>query len=174
MRVVAGTAGGRSIAVPPGTGTRPTSDRVREAVFGRLDAWGAVDGARVLDLFAGSGALGIEALSRGAARVTFVDADPRALTVVRANLAATGLAADAEVVRSDAVRFLAGAPGRFDVALLDPPYRFDDEAWASLLARLGAELAVVESDRDVDPGAGWELLRRRRYGATVVALARRR
>ncbi|MGI8759408.1 MAG: 16S rRNA (guanine(966)-N(2))-methyltransferase RsmD [Acidimicrobiales bacterium] len=172
MRVVAGTAGGRRLAGPPGRSTRPTSDRVREATFNALASLGVLPGATVLDLFAGSGALGIEALSRGAARVTFVDADPRALTVVRANLAATGLAAEADVVRSDAARFLAGAPGRFDLALLDPPYRFDDRAWASVLARLEAELAVLESDREIDPGEGWELLRCRSYGATVVALVR--
>lgn len=174
MRVVAGTAGGRRLSGPPGRSTRPTSDRVREATFNALESLGALQGATVLDLFAGSGALGIEALSRGAARVTFVDADPRALTVVRANLVATGLAADAEVVRSDAVRFLTGAPRRFDLALLDPPYRFDDGAWASVLARLEAELAVVESNRDIDPGEGREFIRRRRYGTTVVAVARRR
>lgn len=174
MRVVAGTAGGRRLAGPPGRSTRPTSDRVREATFNALDSLGAVQGATVLDLFAGSGALGIEALSRGAARATFVDADPRALTVVRANLRTTGLEAAAQTVRSDAARFLAGDPGRFDVALLDPPYRFDDGAWTGVLAHLDAELVVLESDRDVEPGEGWELLRRKRYGSTVVALARGR
>ncbi len=173
MRVVAGTAGGRRLAGPPGTSTRPTSDRVREATFNALDSLGAVEGAVVLDLFAGSGALGIEALSRGASRATFVDHDPRVLAVVRANLVTTGLGEAASVVRSDALRFVAGAvPPSFDLALLDPPYRFDDQAWAELLAHLPAPLAVVESDRIVDLGPGWRTIRSRRYGSTVVVLAR--
>ncbi len=174
VRVVAGTAGGRHLAGPPGRGTRPTGDRVREATFNALDSLGAVEGAAVLDLFAGSGALGIEALSRGAARATFVDHDPRVLAVVRANLAATGLARLATVIRSDALRFLTDErSGSFDLALLDPPYRFDDRAWRDLLAHVDAPLVVAESDRAVDPGPGWRLLRSRRYGATVVVLARR-
>lgn len=173
MRVVAGTAGGRRLAGPPGRSTRPTSDRVREAVFNALESLGAVEGATVVDLFAGSGALGIEALSRGAARTTFVDADPRALSVVRANLAATGLATSARVVRQDALRFLDGEEA-FDLALVDPPYRFDDRAWAGLLERLRASIAVVESDRAVDLGEGWAPFRLKHYGATVVTLARSR
>ncbi|MDP8955277.1 MAG: 16S rRNA (guanine(966)-N(2))-methyltransferase RsmD [Actinomycetota bacterium] len=174
MRVVAGSAGGRRLAGPPGTSTRPTSDRVREATFNALASLGAIEGAVVLDLFAGSGALGIEALSRGASRATFVDHDPRALAVVRANLATTGLAGAATVVRSDALRFVTAAPAAsFDLALLDPPYRFDDPSWIELLARVGAPLAVVESDRSVDPGPGWRTLRTRRYGGTVVLLAQR-
>ena len=91
MRVVAGTAGGRKLQAPPGRDIRPTSDRVREAVFSSLDSMGAVGGASVVDLFCGSGSLGIEALSRGAASATFVDNDPAAIATVRANLAATGL-----------------------------------------------------------------------------------
>ncbi len=172
MRVVAGTARGRRLAAPPGTSTRPTSDRVREATFNALESLGAVDGAAVLDLFAGSGALGIEALSRGAGRAVFVERDPRVLAVVRANLAATGLAGQATVVRSDALRFLAAASaGPFDLALLDPPYHFDDRAWEELLARVDAPLVVVESDRAVELGPVWRTVRSRRYGSTVVVLA---
>src|SRR5918998_3417279 len=99
MRVIAGRWGGRRLQAPPGDATRPTSDRVREALFSILGA--RVDDARVLDLFAGSGALGIEALSRGAASATFVDHDPDALAAVRANLDGTGLADRATVVRAD-------------------------------------------------------------------------
>ena len=172
MRVVAGTVRGRRLATPAGGATRPTSDRVREATFNALESLGALRGAEVLDLFAGSGALGIEALSRGAARATFVDDDPRALAVVRANLATTGLAAFAEVVRSDALRFLAEEPGAFGVAMLDPPYRFDDEAWRRLLGVVPADLVVVESDRTIEVGPNWEVLRSKRYGGTVVALVR--
>src|SRR3954447_9655647 len=110
MRVIAGTYGGRRLRAPAGTDTRPTSDRVREALFSVLGE--RVEGARVLDLFAGSGALGIEALSRGAAGATFVDSAPAALKAVRANLAALG--AEAEVRRQDALRWLgsASAAGR--------------------------------------------------------------
>jgi 16S rRNA (guanine966-N2)-methyltransferase len=159
---------------PPGRSTRPTGDRVREATFNALDSLGALRGAEVLDLFAGSGALGIEALSRGASRATFVDDDPRALDVVRANLAATGLAASGWVVRAEALRYLGEDRKRVDVALLDPPYRFGNEAWEGLLAAVDAELVVLESDRTIEVGPGWEVLRSKRYGATVVALARRR
>src|SRR3954453_13668244 len=122
MRVIAGSYGGRTLKAPAGDGTRPTSDRVREALFSILGD--RVAGARVLDLFAGSGALGIEALSRGAASATFVDDAPAALRVLRANLEALG--EDAEVVRADAVRWLRAASGRahqYDLVLLDPPYR---------------------------------------------------
>lgn len=170
LRVVAGTAGGRRLTAPPGRRLRPTSERVREAVFASLGSLGAVEGATVLDLFAGTGALGIEALSRGAARVTFVDDDPVAVETIRANLAATGLGGDATVVRSDAVRFLDGCGDTFDVALADPPYTFD--RWAAVLVRLRAGLAVLESAAEIELGAGWEAVRTRRYGDTVVTLAR--
>jgi len=147
---------------------------VREATFNALHSLGVLRGAAVLDLFAGSGALGIEALSRGALRATFVDDDPRALAVVRANLATTGLAASASVVRADALRYLGEDREDVDVALVDPPYRFDDDAWGRLLDALDAKLVVVESDRTIEVGPRWEVLRSKRYGATVVALARRR
>jgi 16S rRNA (guanine966-N2)-methyltransferase len=171
MRVVSGTARGRPLQAPPGRSTRPTSDRVREAVFNALGSLGAVEGASVLDLFAGSGALGIEALSRGAAQATFVDSDRRAVEVVRANLEATGLAGRATVVRGDALGHLAGA-APVDLALLDPPYAFD--GWEALLAALPAVLVVAESDREIPVGERWEVLRARRYGGTVVTLLRRR
>ncbi|MGQ0616523.1 MAG: RsmD family RNA methyltransferase [Acidimicrobiia bacterium] len=169
---MAGEAGGLRLVTPSGRGTRPTGDRVREATFNALGSLGLVDGAAVLDLFAGSGALGIEALSRGAARATFVDVRPAALAAVRANLATTGLGGRADVVRADAMAWAAAerAP-RFDLALLDPPYAFD--LWPVLLAAVPAPTAVLESDREVDPGAGWLVIRSRRYGSTVVAIARR-
>ncbi len=121
MRIVAGAYGGRRLTAPRGGRVRPTSDRVREALFSIL---GTVAGARVLDLFAGSGALGIEALSRGAAEATFVDSAPAAARAVRANLDALGIGA--EVRRADARAFLrsARAGGRqYDLVFLDPPYR---------------------------------------------------
>src|SRR4051812_37946136 len=104
MRVVAGTAGGRRLQAPQGRDIRPTSDRVREAIFSSLDSLGVLAEARVLDLFAGTGALGIEALSRGAAEATFVDDYPGAIQIVKANLAATELAGRATVVRADVLR----------------------------------------------------------------------
>lgn len=171
---MAGTARGRRLVAPAGGSTRPTGDRVREATFNALESLGALRGAEVLDLFAGSGALGIEALSRGAARATFVDKDPRVLTVIRANLAATGLAGSARVVRSEALRYLTEQAGAVDVALLDPPYRFDDRAWERLLATVTSPLAVLESDRTIEVGERWDVLRSKRYGGTVVALVRSR
>lgn len=174
MRVVAGVAGGRRLATLPGRLVRPTSDRVREAVFNALGSLGAVDGAAVVDLFAGSGALGVEALSRGATSATFVDHDAKALAVVRANLAATGFRTEARLVRSDALRFLTEEPGHFDLALVDPPYRFDDGAWSTLLGTLEADVAVLESDRPIEPGPRWDPLRVKRYGDTVVTFARQR
>ena len=166
MRVVAGLAGGRKLQAPPGKDIRPTSDRVREAIFSSLESVDAVRGASVLDLFCGSGALGIEALSRGAASATFVDDDPSAVAVVRANLASTGLERG-EVVRADAVRWLDGGAA-FDLALVDPPYSFN--GWDDVFSRLCAKLVVAESDRDLDIPSGRLIERRKRYGGTVVHL----
>ena len=165
---MAGSARGRRLQAPPGRSVRPTGDRVREAVFSSLESLAAVEGASVLDLFAGTGALGIEALSRGAASATFVDDDRAAVESVTANLAATCLGERATVVRDDALRFLAGAV-RFDLALVDPPYAFD--AWPALLEAVRAAVAVLESDREIEVGDRWRVLRTKRYGDTVVTLA---
>lgn len=143
---------------------------MREATFNALHSLDAVEGATVLDLFAGSGAMGIEALSRGASHATFVDHDGAAIAAIRRNLDATGLAARATVVRGDAARS-AATPA--DLAILDPPYATDDAAWSALLTALAADLAVLESDREVAVPEPWRILRLRRYGGTVVALARR-
>ena len=169
--MVAGTAGGRRLAAPRcNPGVRPTTDRVREAVFAALTSLEALEGARVLDLFAGSGALGIEALSRGAASATFVDSHPAAVAAVRANLAATGLGGSrARVVRAEAARFLATDPGPWDLALLDPPYGY--EGWPDLLAGLDAALVVAEAARPPALGPGWVVTRSRAYGGTVVTFA---
>ncbi len=172
LRVVAGSAGGRRLTAPAGRRLRPTTERVREAVFASLGSLGAVEGATVLDLFAGTGAMGIEALSRGAARATLVDDDPVAVAAIRANLAATGLAGPAAVVRSDARRFLDGCSETFDLALADPPYAYD--GWADVLAKLRARLVVLESGSELDLGPAWEEVRTKRYGDTVVTLARPR
>lgn len=171
MRVVAGVAGGRRLSAPPGRRLRPTSERVREALFSSLGSLGAIDGARVLDLFAGTGALGIEALSRGAASATFVDDDARAIATIRANVEATGFSDVATVVRSDALRFVAETTDTFDVAFADPPYAFD--GWSALLAALPARMAALESGNAVEVGPGWDAVRVRRYGDSVVTLVRR-
>jgi len=170
MRVVAGLVGGRRLQVPPGETTRPTSDLVRSAIFNSLASLDALDGAEVLDLFAGSGALGIEALSRGAVRATFVDRDRRSVATIRANLGALGLADRAKVVRDEVGRWLRAA-GRADVALIDPPYAWN--GWHDLLSGLQVDLVVGESDHAIGSPAGWEVLRTRRHGGTVVTLLQR-
>ncbi len=175
MRVVAGVAGGLRLTAPPGRKLRPTTDRVREAMFSSLTSMDAVRDARVLDLFAGTGALGIEALSRGAASATFVDADHAAIRAIEQNLATTGLGGDARVVHGDALRFLESLPGAggdtFDLALVDPPYAFAD--WPRLLAALPARLAVLETGAHVDIHPPWVAVKSRRHGDTVVTLVRR-
>ena len=171
MRVVSGVARGRKLQAPAGQSTRPTSDRVREATFNALHSMGAVEEATVVDLYAGSGAMGIEALSRGAASATFVDDDAKAVAAVKANLAATGL--EGTVVRDDVLRWLQRVPTRFDLALLDPPYALDDEGWAAVLGALDAEVAVLESGREVALPEPWRVLRSKRYGGTVVVIAGR-
>jgi 16S rRNA (guanine966-N2)-methyltransferase len=174
MRVIAGRYRGRRLLAPPGDATRPTSDRVREALFSVLAD--RVDGARVLDLFAGSGALGIEALSRGAAEATFVDTAPAAIRAVKANLAALDAAAD--VRRADARRFLGSASAaarQYDLVFLDPPYRLAGRLGSELTAALPAVLApgaavVVESDRRAPLELGLPILDERRYGDTLIRI----
>jgi 16S rRNA (guanine966-N2)-methyltransferase len=173
VRVVGGQLGGRGLRAPRGSATRPTSDRVREAVFSIL---AAVEGARVLDLFAGSGALGIEALSRGAATATFVDSSPAAVAVLRENLARLGLEAQAEVLRRPALRALACTPvvgAQYDLVFLDPPYRLAGPLGVELSSALPPLLApgarvVVESDRRTPLELDLVLLRERQYGDTLI------
>lgn len=181
-RIVAGTAGGRRLAVPPGDRTRPTSDRAREAMFGTLAALLDLDGVRVLDLFAGSGAVGLEAVSRGAAAALLVESDARAAATARDNARALGLS-DRVTVRRDRVgRVLAGEPGAYDLVFADPPYALADAELAALLHRLtegwlapGAVLAVERSSRG--PGLAWpegvEALKERRYGEGTLWYGRR-
>ncbi len=169
MRVIAGTCRGRLLRAPAGQATRPTSDRVREAIFDVLGSIVDLQGTEVADLFAGSGAMGIEALSRGAATAVFVEDAPPALGAIRANLAALGMEDRARVVGQDVVRFL-GRPHDFDVALCDPPYGFTD--WEPLLTHLRATLAVLESRRPVQVPAGWDVIRNKRYGGTLVTVVR--
>lgn len=184
-RVIAGVAGGRTLRTPPGSGTRPTSDRVREALFSALDARDAVRGSRVLDLYAGSGALGLEAASRGAVSVVLVESDRRAADVIARNATDLGFAST-RVVRSTVLAALAGDPvedGAADLVFVDPPYDVDEEALRLVLDRLAAGwlapggLVVVErSTRSPEPSwpEGIERVgRARKYGETTVWLAER-
>jgi 16S rRNA (guanine966-N2)-methyltransferase len=165
IRVVSGEFGGRKLVVPDGSGTRPTTDKVRQAVFNSLDSAGLIDGASVADLFAGSGALGIEALSRGAATCVFVERDRAALQALRTNIATLGLADRTTVVTSDVPAWVPAMRG-VDLALIDPPYEFD--AWDQLLTRLQAPFVLAEAGHAIAPPAGWQALRSRRYGRTWV------
>jgi 16S rRNA (guanine966-N2)-methyltransferase len=176
MRVIAGAYGGRTLRAPRGAATRPTPERVREALFSAL---GSLEGAVVLDLFAGSGALGIEALSRGAAKAVFVDSAERATDAVIANLAGLGIAGPAaQVHREDALRFLRRAgegDERFDLVFLDPPYSEAVELGPVLTEVVPKVLAdgarvVGESDRRAPLELGLEVARERRYGDTLLRI----
>jgi 16S rRNA (guanine966-N2)-methyltransferase len=174
VRVVAGELGGRKLVAPAGPGTRPTADRVREALFSIL---GDVSDLRVLDLYAGSGALGIEALSRGAAEAVFVDSSQDAVTVIRRNL--SELRIDAVVVRRDALAYLASATGGqpYDLVFADPPYDSALRVAAGLAERLPPVLSpgaviVTESNKRVPLELPFPLLRERNYGDTRIAVHR--
>lgn len=169
MRVIAGTCRGRSLRAPAGGSTRPTGDKVREAIFDILASQMDLDGTHVLDLFAGSGAMGIEALSRGADQAVFVDSDNRALDAVRANLDALGLAERAVVVRAEVTGWLARGQ-RADLAFCDPPYDFD--GWETVLDRLDTTVAVLETSQPVEIPPRWETTRQKRYGGTLVTVVR--
>ena len=173
MRVIAGTYGGRSLHAPRGRATRPTSDRVREALFAIL---GDVSGARVLDLYAGSGALAVEALSRGAAEATCVDTERASVETINRNLRDLGI--DAEVVRDDALRFCeraSRAARQYDLVFLDPPYRHGSALGRELTTALAPLLAegarvVAESDRRRPLDVELPLLDERRYGDTLIQI----
>lgn len=178
-RIVAGTVGGRTLHTPPGRGTRPTSEKVRSALFDALDAQGLVSGERVLDLFAGSGALGLEAASRGAVAVTLVEQDRRAAAVIRENVASLRLPG-IDVRATTVAAVLAGEPAAFGLVLLDPPYDLDEHALADVLDRLTqgwlapeAVVVVERSTRSPEPTwpAGLEPESAKRYGETTVWFA---
>ncbi|HXW82665.1 MAG TPA: RsmD family RNA methyltransferase [Acidimicrobiales bacterium] len=202
MRVIAGEMGGRRLLAPPGRGTRPTSDRVREAAFSMLESLGVLEGARVWDLFAGSGAMGIEALSRGATQVAFVDHAAGPVSAIRDNLARLGYGPPrATVFRDDALRWAssqasgpahhtqregpeapavsrvgpAGRVGRVgvvDLVTADPPYAW--HGWEELFALLAPLEPVVlaETGDNLVLPPGWQALRSKRYGGSVITLAR--
>jgi 16S rRNA (guanine966-N2)-methyltransferase len=182
-RIISGAFGGRLIDVPAGQVTRPTSDRVREALFGRLDHQDVLGGARTLDLYAGSGALGLEALSRGARAATFVESDRLVVDVLRRNIAALAPGPDV-LVRAEPVQraLLRGADAPYDLVLADPPYALEEDDLADVLALLPrhgwlASEAVVVVERDArSPEPRWPAalaaVDERRYGETRVWWAR--
>ena len=181
MRVVAGEAGGRRLIAPEGSDTRPTLDRVREAMFNSLVSLGAVDGAKVLDLYAGSGALGIEALSRGALSCVFVDTGRDARKAIATNLVTTGFVDQSIVAPQDAVTWLRQASAsaglehsRFDLVLIDPPYAAEDDLWSDVLSLVGVIAAggvvVTESARPIAVPKWWDAQKEKRYGGTLISV----
>lgn len=169
MRVVAGELGGRRLVAPDGTSTRPTTDRVREAIFNSLGSAGVLDGAVVADLYAGSGAVGIEALSRGAAHCVFVERDRSALRALNDNLDALDLGGQSKVLASDAMS-VAGTIDA-DIVFADPPYDFD--GWEALLGRVTSDLVVAESGSAIVAPPGWVVTREKKYGRTRVTFLER-
>lgn len=182
-RIISGVAGGRRLRTPPGSSTRPTSDRVREALFSRLEHRGLLDGTHVLDLYAGSGALGLEAASRGAALVVLVESNKAAAKVIRANAAVVGTG-DVRVVGDTVERALAVGPPdgiRIDLVLVDPPYDVDEPTLTAVLTSLverawlttDAFVVVERSSRSPQPTwpDGLELSGEKRYGETAIWFA---
>jgi len=184
-RIIAGTYGGRKIATPDGADTRPTSDRVREALFSSLDAAHLVYGRRFLDLYAGSGAVGLEAASRGADHVMLVESDPKAGKVLRANVNSLGATGAATISAGRVASTLAGGPigDPYDVVFADPPYATGEEEVSAMLQSLtahgwlapGAVVIVERSKRSPEPAwmDGVTGERARRYGETVLWYGRR-
>ena len=188
-RIISGAAGGVRLASVPGDNTRPTTDRVKESLFSKLESYDIIRGARVLDAFGGSGALGCEALSRGAASVTLLDTYPKAVAVIRKNVAAvekamgrngvgssgaTGSAA--RVQQAQALTYVKSASGSWDLVFLDPPYAVPNEQVSELLEALtpklaeGAVVVVERSSRDAEPvwGEGLYCFSTRQHGETVL------
>ncbi len=171
IRIIAGSAGGRRLVTPAGSATRPTSDRAREGLFSTLQSLMDLEGARVLDLYAGTGALGLEALSRGAAAATLVEEDPRALAAIRSNVNALRL--PATVVDADVTRFLGTEPSPHQVVVLDPPYELEvDGVLTAVLPWLAEQGLVVVERRTRGPApvlpSGLREERSRRYGEATL------
>lgn len=188
-RIISGAAGGVRLASVPGDNTRPTTDRVKESLFSKLESYDIIRGARVLDAFGGSGALGCEALSRGAASVTLLDTYPKAVAVIRKNVAAvekamgrTGFGSSsaagsaARVQQSQALTYVKSASGPWDLVFVDPPYAMPNEQVSELLEALtpklaeGAVVVVERSSRDAEPvwGEGLYCFSTRQHGETVL------
>lgn len=181
-RIISGAAGGVRLASVPGDNTRPTTDRVKESLFSKLESYNIICGARVLDAFGGSGALGCEALSRGAASVTLLDIYPKAVAVIRKNVAAVEKAmgrtgsSSTRVQQSQALTYVKSASGPWDLVFVDPPYAMPNEQVSELLEALtpklaeGAVVVVERSSRDPEPvwGEGLYCFSTRQHGETVL------
>ncbi|MFD7083744.1 16S rRNA (guanine(966)-N(2))-methyltransferase RsmD [Streptomyces sp. NPDC059918] len=174
-RVIAGSAGGRRLTVPPGTGTRPTSDRMREGLFSTWESLHGIEGARVLDLYAGSGAVGLEALSRGAAHALLVEPEAKAAKAIRDNIKALGLpGAEFRAGKAEQIAAVPSGAAPYDVVFLDPPYAVGHDDLGEILLTLRANGwltgdALVTVERSTRSGAfpwpeGFEPLRSRKYG----------
>jgi 16S rRNA (guanine966-N2)-methyltransferase len=166
MRVIGGSARGRPLKAKLPSTVRPTTDYAREAIFSMLESRGGLYDLVVADLYCGSGAMGIEAMSRGAAKVYFVDSDPACLAAVKANLEPLNFEAEAVFVR--AMLPVWSAPDDLDLVLADPPYGPLD--LASVLNGVIARRVVVENDRHMEPLAGWIVTKTKRYGTTLVTM----
>lgn len=181
-RIISGAAGGVRLASVPGDNTRPTTDRVKESLFSKLESYDIIRGARVLDAFGGSGALGCEALSRGAASVTLLDTYPKAVAVIRKNVAAVEKAmgrtgsSSTRVQQSQALTYVKSASGPWDLVFVDPPYAMPNEQVSELLEALtpklaeGAVVVVERSSRDAEPvwGEGLYCFSTRQHGETAL------
>lgn len=177
MRVISGSARGRKLSAPEGLDTRPTTDRVKESIFNIISPY--LPAANVLDLFAGSGAMGIEALSRACHHAVFVEQDQKALAIIKKNLNDTRLYDRAEVIRADAFSFLQNTTVKFDIIFLDPPYNkgllskaMDEIYRLSLLAADGIIVAESEHGGELPSGNGFDLIKQAKYGKTVVSVFR--
>lgn len=173
MRIVAGVASGRPIASPNWQGLRPTTDKVRGAIFNSLASSCPAGLGHVVDIFAGTGANGIEALSRGASSVTFIEQHRKAVALIRDNIASCFHDADdvgeTRIIQANAMIAVSKLP-KCDVAILDPPYAFDD--WAQLLEKLNATVIVCESNREIPLHQKWQTMRCKSYGDTVITIGR--
>ncbi|MGC3020186.1 MULTISPECIES: 16S rRNA (guanine(966)-N(2))-methyltransferase RsmD [unclassified Brevibacterium] len=183
MRIIAGAHKGARLSSPSGANTRPTADRVKESLFSMLEGYGVLQAANVLDLFAGSGGLGFEAMSRGAAQVDFVDSSLTSIRSLQSNAEKLGIEHSAEVHAGDVLHFLAGLPvtdapeaRTFDLVFMDPPYPLSEDAVTQILGRLTAHLdlesiVVVErAARSPEPTMpdGLEVFRSKTFGETAV------
>ena len=176
MRVITGTARGHKLLTPEGLDTRPTTDKVKEAVCSALQF--DFPGAKVLDLFAGSGQMGIEALSRGASGAVFIDADPRALACIKQNVKACGFSERSAVLRSDAVSYLQRTTERFDIAFLDPPYRHDILPQVlPLLAEKMQKNGIIVCEHEPECKLSerilyFDLQKQKKYGKIIISIYR--
>jgi len=168
MRIIAGEAKGRKLAIPADSAIRPTSDRVREAIFNMLYSLGGVESKLVADVFAGSGALGLEALSRGAAYAWFIEQDQAAVKALQANIAALGFEPRAEVLLGDALELLPWQAA-VDIAFCDPPYAFG--RWDDLLRNINCALLVAESNTQLELNSEWKIHKLKQYGTTFISIA---